>query len=174
MPEDGNQQGNEGQQSNEGQQGGNTYTPPATQADLDRIIGDRLARERSKLGDVEDLRKRAEAFDKLQDEKKSAEQRLAEERDREKQRADSEASMNLKLQVALAKAPDGAKPAEVAALAARLTGSSKEELETDAEALFALLGKNGRPAGDLGQGAQGGEVPTSMSDLIRQRVAARG
>lgn len=173
MPEDGNQQGNEGQQSNEGQQGGNTYTPPATQADLDRIIGDRLARERSKLGDVEDLRKRAEAFDKLQDEKKSAEQRLAEERDREKQRADSEASMNLKLQVALAKAPDGAKPAEVAALAARLTGSSKEELETDAEALFALLGKNGRPAGDVGQGARGGEVPTSMSDLIRQAAGRR-
>lgn len=174
MAEDGAGTGTDG--GDAGGQGdqGQAYTPPASQADLDRIISDRLSRERAKFGDYDALKSKADRFDKLEDEKKSEAQRLAEERDREKQRGDSAEASNLKLQVALAKAPEGAKPAEVAALAARLTGSTKEELEADAEQLFALLGKNGRPAGDVGQGARGGEVPTSMSDLIRQRVAARG
>lgn len=35
------------------------YTPPATQADLDRIISDRLARERAKYADYADLKKLA-------------------------------------------------------------------------------------------------------------------
>lgn len=34
-------------------QGGSTYTPPATQADLDRIVENRLQRERAKYADYE-------------------------------------------------------------------------------------------------------------------------
>lgn len=41
-----------------------TYSPPATQADLDRIISERLAREREKYADVPELRKKAAEFDK--------------------------------------------------------------------------------------------------------------
>lgn len=40
------------------------YTPPATQADLDRIIGDRVARERAKYADYNDLKAKADAHDK--------------------------------------------------------------------------------------------------------------
>lgn len=43
--------------------GGARYAPPATQADLDRIIGDRLAREREKFADYVDLKKKADAHD---------------------------------------------------------------------------------------------------------------
>lgn len=39
------------------------YTPPASQADLDRIVGDRLARERAKYADYDDLKTKAEAHD---------------------------------------------------------------------------------------------------------------
>lgn len=42
---------------------GPTYTAPATQADLDRIVGERLAREREKFADYPDLLKKAEAHD---------------------------------------------------------------------------------------------------------------
>lgn len=38
------------------QQGGSTYTPPATQADLDRIIENRLQRERQKYADYDQLK----------------------------------------------------------------------------------------------------------------------
>lgn len=43
---------------------GSTYTPPASQADLDRIIGQRVAREREKYADYEAMKAKAEAHDK--------------------------------------------------------------------------------------------------------------
>ena len=42
-----------------------------SQDELDRIVGERLARERSKLGDVEELRRKAAEFDKVEEERKS-------------------------------------------------------------------------------------------------------
>lgn len=42
-----------------------TYTPPASQADLDRIVEQRLARERSKFADYDDLKGKAAKFDEL-------------------------------------------------------------------------------------------------------------
>lgn len=42
---------------------GSGYTPPASQADLDRIISDRLAREREKYADYTDLKAKAAAHD---------------------------------------------------------------------------------------------------------------
>jgi Domain of unknown function (DUF4355) len=42
-----------------------------TQADLDRVVADRLARERGKYADYTDLQKKAAEFDKIQDANKS-------------------------------------------------------------------------------------------------------
>lgn len=50
-----------------------------TQEELDRIVGERLARERKNLGDVDELRRKAEEFDRLEEERKSE---LEKERDR--------------------------------------------------------------------------------------------
>jgi hypothetical protein len=36
------------------------WTPPASQADLDRIIEERLARERAKFADYDELREKAQ------------------------------------------------------------------------------------------------------------------
>lgn len=44
---------------------GDTYTPPSSQADLDRIVEQRLARERQKYADYDDLREKASKFDEL-------------------------------------------------------------------------------------------------------------
>lgn len=46
-----------------GSGGSTTYTAPATQDELDRIVGDRLARERQKYADYEDLKKKAAEHD---------------------------------------------------------------------------------------------------------------
>lgn len=40
------------------------YTPPASQDELNRIIGDRVARERAKYSDYDDIKAKAEAHDK--------------------------------------------------------------------------------------------------------------
>lgn len=45
---------------------GGEYKAPATQADLDRIVGDRLARERTKFADYDDLKAKAGQVDEFQ------------------------------------------------------------------------------------------------------------
>lgn len=46
--------------------GGKDYTPPATQADLDAIIKDRVARERAKYADYPTLKEKAGQLDQIQ------------------------------------------------------------------------------------------------------------
>ena len=52
-----------------------TYTPPATQADLDRIIQDRLARHDKKYADYEDLKTKATEYDKYKESSKTEQQK---------------------------------------------------------------------------------------------------
>jgi DNA repair exonuclease SbcCD ATPase subunit len=42
------------------------WTPPASQADLDRIVQDRLARERAKFADYDELREKAQFWDEIE------------------------------------------------------------------------------------------------------------
>lgn len=42
------------------------FTPPKDQADFDRMIGERLARERQKFADYDDLRAKAERLNELE------------------------------------------------------------------------------------------------------------
>lgn len=76
---------------------GDAQPPPAggggqtfTQADLERILGERLAREREKFKDYEDLKKKAAEFDKQQEAQKSdlqKAQEAAKKAEEEKRRA---------------------------------------------------------------------------------------
>lgn len=58
--------------------GGSTYTPPATQADLDRIIEGRLQRERSKYADYDQLKADSEKLGALVAERDSLKSHLEE------------------------------------------------------------------------------------------------
>lgn len=61
------------------QQGGDSgYTPPASQADLDKIIADRLSRERGKFADYDDLKTKAEKLDELEAAGKTEVEKLTE------------------------------------------------------------------------------------------------
>jgi len=55
----------EGGDAGAGGQGGNSgnYTPPASQEDLDRIVSDRLARERAKYADYDELKTKVTEFE---------------------------------------------------------------------------------------------------------------
>lgn len=63
--------------------------PPKTftQEDVDRVVSDRLTRERGKYADYDDLKVKAAEYDKAQDAAKSAEQRAADEAARAQQSA---------------------------------------------------------------------------------------
>lgn len=51
------------------------YTPPATQADLDRIVESRLARDRAKFADYDEVKAKAAKFDEYEAANKPPEQK---------------------------------------------------------------------------------------------------
>ena len=161
--------------SNGGGQGGggqqNDWKPPASQDEFDRIISDRLTRERSKLtsqfAGFEDYKTKAEQLDALVETLKSKEEKLEERAAKAEQQLTPLQQRNTVLEVALAKQI----PAE---LINRLHGNTKEEIEADADELMKLVKKDGREFPDLGGGNRGGNAKTtSMNDLIRA-AAGRG
>jgi len=111
------------------------YTPPATQADLDRIIADRVSRERAKYADYDDVKSKAAEHDKLVDAQKTEAQKAAERLAAAEKRA---AELEVKATRAEVAAAKGV-PAEL------LSGSTKEELEAAADALIKFRGEQ-KPA----------------------------
>lgn len=57
--------GNDAGNSGTGGDGNQTWTPPASQEELNRIISERVNRERSKYADYADLKNKASQFDQL-------------------------------------------------------------------------------------------------------------
>lgn len=94
-------------------------------------------REARKKAEAELARIRKE----IEDSKKSAEQKAAEELEEARRLAQENAAKALRYEVAAAKGLD-------LALAPRLTGTTREELEADAEALKALIPTKTTPAPD--------------------------
>lgn len=68
------------------------YKPPATQADLDRIVGDRVARERAKYSDYAELKRKAEAHDKALEEAQTEQERAVSEARKEGEKSAREKS----------------------------------------------------------------------------------
>lgn len=100
-----------------------------SQEDLDRIVQSRLARERSKFADYDDLKTKAEEFDKLQDSQKTELQKASDTATKAVARAEAAELKALRLEVAAGK---GLSPSQ----AKRLVGKTKEELEADADELL--------------------------------------
>jgi hypothetical protein len=150
------------EQSNEG---GNGWTPPASQEELNRIIAERIARERSKFGDYNDLKAKAAKFDEIEqasrsDVEKAAERAAAAERDRDDARGRLD-----RLEVALEK---GLTPSQ----AKRLVGSTREELEADADELLKDLGDASKPRSPKPDPNQGrsGAGSASNADLFAAAI----
>lgn len=118
-----------------------------TQEELNRIIEERLRREREKYKDYAELKKLAEEYQKLKEAQMSETERLQaklaeyERQLLEKEREAAEARVEaLKLRVldemGLPKA-----------WASRIFGTTEEEIRQDAEELKKLLGAQGKPIG---------------------------
>lgn len=131
-----------------------------TQADVDRIVADRLKRAESKFADYDDLKAKAGKLDEIEAANKSEADKLREELDQLKA-ANSEATTKaLRAEVAMSKGL-------TAAQAKRLVGTTPEELEADADEILEAFKPadgnkppSGRPAPDL----QGGTDPTVPTD----------
>lgn len=132
-----------------------------TQEQLDRIIQERLAKERQKYEgvDLDDLKSKAQKLAELEASQQTTAEKLQNERDAAKRDAEKAAAENLRFRVALEKNL----PAE---LIDRLQGGTKEEMAADADKLLELVS----PTPGLDGGARPPATTTDMDALIRRNA----
>lgn len=135
-----------------------------TQADLDRILTERLAKEKQR-SEAASLRARADAERKAAEEagefKKLYEGTVAKLQEVEQRAASAALAVTRRDVAARLNVP--------AALADRLRGDTPEEIEADAKQLMASLPKSGTPPANAGSGAKqtGATDAKSMNAFIR-------
>lgn len=117
-----------------------------TQAELDRIVKDRLERQRQQFADYDDLKKDAQEMRAIREAGKDDLERVSGELDTTKSERDTAKAENLRLRVAIEKKLSPA-------LIDRLQGDTKEALEADADQLLELV-KPQEPGPDLDGGAR--------------------
>lgn len=138
------------------------WTPPASQEEFNRIIQERVGRERSKYGDYSDLKAKADRLDQIEQQGQSETQKLTAERDSWKSKAEALQRQfdrqNLAKQVAREKKIDDPD---------LLVGDTEEEMKAFADKLLAFRGPKGDEEGNNNEqqqqngGRKPGYVPTA-------------
>lgn len=132
---------------------------------------------RKRLKELEPL---ADEAKQLRDSKKTAEEKLNERATAAEQRAAAAELASMRLDVALDNAPEGMPVSKIRALAKRLTGKDREELEADAKELFAEFApaKADPKADDKGDGPEKVRLPNSdrlkVDDEVDPKKLAAG
>lgn len=158
---------------------GEKYTPPASQADLDRIISERLARDRrSNFADYDELKRKAAEHDKAIEDAKTEQQKAVDAARKEGETAALQtANRRLVAAEARALAAEGKWRVSATAVVRQLDLSGVKVTESgdvDADAIKVALadlaknepglvddGKGGKPKPDSTQGGSGGEQKPS-------------
>ena len=139
------------------------FEPITSQDQLDKLITSRLAREKSKYADYEDLKTKAAKLDEIEAANKSelqkAQDALAAET---KARTGAEIAL-LRLQIAAEQGLD-------VKAASFLHGANREELEVSAAELTALIGAKPRIQPDPTQGRESKPGSASNVDWLREAI----
>lgn len=140
-----------------------------TQADLDRILADRLSREKGKYADYDDLKAKAAKLDEQEAANKSDIEKATAAAAEAAERAAAAELRALRLEVAGDK---GLSPSQ----AKRLVGTTREELEADADELLADFPPTSKPSDKLPtrpKPKKGGASDPDPGDLKgKERAAA--
>lgn len=141
-----------------------TFEPITSQADLDKIIGARVAREKKNYADYDALKAKAEKFDAAQDAAKTEAQKLQDRLTEAEARAAQAETKAMRAEVAR----DKGVPASA------LHGATREELEACADELLAWRGDQAKQqrapksTGSLKSGVTSSNAGTSP----KERAAA--
>lgn len=141
-----------------------------TQAEVDRIVKERVARERQRFADYDQMKAKAAELDKVQDANRTDHEKQLREAvtgAEAKIRADLQPRID-RLEVALTKGLGGDLAAKVLSAAKRLVGTNREELEADADEFFATAPIGQHAAGDAPA------KPTSFEQGTRRPLAHTG
>ena len=128
------------------------FEPIVSEEQLEKRIGARLARERSKYADYSDLKSKAAEFDKLQEATKTEAQKVSERITQLEKELESERFNTVRAKVA----------SEKGVPAHRISGATPEELEASADAYIAEIAditkpRTPRTGGALKSGATGSD-----------------
>lgn len=125
-----------------------------TQADLDKLVKDRLERERKKYADYEDLKAKAERLSELEKQGMTEAERLKAELAEVKTKADEAEKRLADAELERKKAALIAKAGLPIELASRVRGTTDEEIAADIETLKPLVAKKGAGGGNPVSGGQ--------------------
>lgn len=135
-----------------------------TQAELDRIVGERIAGVKSKYADYEDAKKAATELAELKAAQMSeAEKANARAEEAEKRLAEAEARSKA-AELAALRLKVGTEKGVPSALIDRLSGEDAESIAADADAILSALPKTAPPSG--------GTNPPGESDDVDSVLAA--
>lgn len=154
--------GAQGDDAAKGGQSGN-YTPPATQADLDRIIADRIARERAKYADYDDLKAKAAKYDEAVEAQKSEAQKAIERAEAAEAALAAKEAEALRLTVA-------AKHGITGDYLDLVQGADEAALEAAASKVAALIAKGPKGPVITTQGTEPTAASTEGRDWLRNAL----
>lgn len=137
-----------------------------TQADLDRVVADRVARERKKYEGHDDFKAQAAELATLRESQKSEMQKLADQKATAERQASEAQAAAQAANTELLRYRVAAKAKLSPELAERLKGGTEEELLADAKELLKLVGPQGPP--DFDGGARKTAKTNDMNQVIRQ------
>lgn len=120
-----------------------------TQADVDRIVRDRLARQKAQFGDIDELKRKSQQFDELAESQKTEVQKALE-------RAEAAEARAAELE---AKTSEFEERERSVKLDARITAAAAAAGVSDVEAFVALFDRSGLEFDDDGK-------PTNIEDGI--------
>jgi len=136
---------------------GKSFEPIASQEALDKIVQARVARERAKFADYDDLKDQAAKFAEFEESQKTEAQKTADRLAAAEKRAAELEAKAARAEVAAAKGV----PASL------LTGNTVEELEASADALIAFKGEQAKGLIVPDQGKTPKVTPENADDWLR-------
>jgi hypothetical protein len=142
------------------------FKAPNSQEEFDRMVADRLTRERAKFADYDDLKAKATKFDEVEQASKSELEREREARTAAEKERDSVKVEALRVTVAAEK---GLTPAQ----AKRLVGATREDLEKDADELLAEFSTKKKPPPTATSLSSGSAPETRTEEKGRAAAAVR-
>lgn len=122
------------------------FAPITSQEDLDKMIGKRLAKEREKFEDYDDIKAKADEYEKYLDSQKDEQTRLNEAYEKTQQELEAARKQIADYEVNQLRAEIAAEKGLTLKQAKRLTGTSREELEADADDLLESFPTKAAPA----------------------------
>ena len=135
------------------------FTAITSQADFDKAIQARIARERAKFADYDQLKAKAQQVDQAAEAAKTADQKNAERLAKLEDDLEAERLGRVRAEVAAEKKV----PAEL------LSGSTREDLEAAADALIQFKGETPRMPVVPGEGRQPAQKKTT-ADLFAEAI----